>query len=135
MSISPLHHRPHIHLGPKTNPTQTLLANVKQDYQRNRMDQAKLYKPIADPETDKSLRGTAALKLYQATLGEGHNLDECTDGDHLAYRRSTGEIVIATFPEDSSRGDGLWVFDKTGQKLLGHAVALDGKLAAWDPKK
>jgi hypothetical protein len=134
MSIS-IHHRPHIHIPPKTNPTQTLLANIKQDYQKHRMDQTKLYKPIADPETDKSLKGTAAQKLYAATMGDGPNLDECTDGDHLAYRRSTGEIVIATFPEDSTRGDGLWVYDKTGQKLLGHAVSVGNKFV-WDaPKK
>jgi hypothetical protein len=133
MSIS-INHRPHIHLPPKTNPAQTLLSNIKQDYQKNRMDQGKLYKPIADPETDKSLKGTAAFKQYQATMGEGPNLDDCTDGDHLVYRRSTGEIVLATFPEDASRGDGLWVFDKTGQKLLGHAVSVDGKFA-WDAKK
>jgi hypothetical protein len=115
-------HRP-IHHTPATKPAPSTIAA---DYKKG-FDKAG-YKLIADPEKDLSLRGTKALALYKNTLGEGKNLDLCTDGDHLVYRSKSGQICVTTFPEDSSRGDGLWVFDKTGNKLLEQGVAIDGKL-------
>jgi len=135
MSIAIGRHTVHPAAHHKVSPHQALLSSIKLDYEKKRMDTSKLYKPSADPDTDASLKGTAALKLYQATMGEGKDLDMCTDGDHLVYRRSSGELCVETFPEDAGRGDNLWVFDKTGQKLIAHGVSHDYKLR-WDaPKK
>jgi hypothetical protein len=86
------------------------------------------YRLIEDPETDKSLKNTRALDTYKATMGEGKNLDLVTDGDHLVYRGKAGELLVMTYPEDAGRGDSLWVFDKTGNQLLGTGVAHEGKL-------
>jgi hypothetical protein len=102
-------------------------AELARDYKKG-FDSAPGYKQLADPEKDKSLKGTKALSLYKATLGEGRSLDLVTDGDHLVYRGRGGQVCVLTFPEDADRGDGLWVFDKTGQKLLAQGVAKEGHL-------
>src|ERR1043166_6021314 len=92
------------------------LAQIKKAYQGDVEKHG--YKLIADPETDKGLKGTRALAIYKATMGEGKSLALVTDGDHLVYRGRAGDVLVMTYPEDSSRGDDLWVFDRTGNKKL-----------------
>ena len=102
-------------------------AELARDYKKG-FDSVPGFKQIADPEKDRSLKGTKALSLYKATLGEGRSMSLVTDGDHLVYRARGGQVCVLTFPEDADRGDGLWVFDKTGNKLIAEGLAKEGKL-------
>lgn len=131
MSIS-IHRKPAavVH-HPSPKPVTISLGDLKKAYDHG-LEKAG-YRPIADPEKDKSLKGTKALQTYKDTLGEGKNLDLCTDGDHEVYRGKHGELLVLTSPEDSSRGDDVFLFDKSGNKQLAHGLGHDGKLK-WDAK-
>jgi hypothetical protein len=107
-------------------PAQPSLAQIKKAYEGDVEKHG--YKLIADPESDKALKGTRLLNTYKATNGEGRNLNLVTDGDHDVYRGKAGDYLLLTYPEDNSRGDGIWAFDKTGNKLVAQGTALDGKI-------
>src|SRR5258705_10248303 len=81
------------------------LAQIKKAYQGDVEKHG--YQLVADPEIDKRLKGTRALAIYRATLGEGKSLALVTDGDHLVYRGKAGDVLVMTYPQDSSRGDDL----------------------------
>lgn len=134
MSSLSIRSKPHVasHAAGKASP-QPSAAQIKKAYEGDVEKHG--YKLIADPETDKALKGTRALNTYKATMGEGKNLNLVTDGDHLMYRGKAGDYLLLTYPEDSSRGDGLWAFDKTGNKLVARGTAFDGKLKKFSAPK
>ena len=104
------------------------IAKIQAMYNKGTLNRA--FTTIQDPDKTRALRNTKALSVYRATIGESKNLDLVSDGDHDMFkaRAKSGEWLLLTYPEDSGRGDGVWLFDKSGMKQIAAGTAHNGKL-------